>query len=140
MDRHPLIDASEVATGSAVSKSYQLTSEFYSGIKRGAVWKWARRRDFQASGWSRRARGALCPVFGRSAGRVPCRDSKPGRGQVVVAQRVEHQVFNLGVAGSIPVHNTPRSAENRLLGDAENVSTTEARGERAAASVGPRPD
>ena len=40
-----------------------------------------------ASGWPRRARGAFCPIFGRSAGRVPCRDSEPGRGQVVVAQR-----------------------------------------------------
>ncbi len=65
-----------------------------------------------------------CPVSGRSAGRVPCRDSEPGRDQVVVAQRVEHQAHNLGVTGSIPVHNTPRSAEDRLLRDAENVSTT----------------
>ncbi len=44
-------------------------------------------------------------VFGRLAGRVPCRDSEPGRDLIVVAQRTEHQVFNLGVTGSTPVHN-----------------------------------
>ena len=64
-----------------------------------------------------------CPVSGRSARRVPCRESVPGRDQVVVAQRIEHQAQNLGVTGSIPVHNTPRSAEDRLLWDAASVST-----------------
>ena len=58
--------------------------------------------------------GGACSVqgFGTGAG--------PGRG----SSEVEHQAHNLGVAGSIPVHNTPRSAEDRLLRDAENVSTT----------------
>ena len=80
-----------------------------------------------------------CPVSGRSARRVPCRDSEPGRDRVVVAQRVEHQADNLGVTGSTPVHNTPQPANNRLLGDARNVSTW-ARGERSAGSVGSRLD
>ena len=52
-----------------------------------------------------------CPVSGRSAGRVPCRESEPGRDQFVVAQLVEHQADTLGVTGSTPVHNTPRSAD-----------------------------
>jgi hypothetical protein len=56
-----------------------------------------------------------------------------GRG----SSEVEHQAHNLGVAGSIPVHNTPQSAGNRLLGDVENVSTW-AQGERSAGSVGSR--
>ena len=34
----------------------------------------------------------------------------------MVAQRVEHQAHNLGVAGSTPVHNTLRSAETDCSG------------------------
>ena len=65
-----------------------------------------------------------CPVSGRSAGRVPCRESKPGRDRVVVAQLVEHQVVTLGVTGSTPVHNTPRSVMNRPLRDVREGDST----------------
>src|SRR5262245_31114691 len=58
--------------------------------------------------------GGACSVQGIGTG------AGPGRG----SSEVEHQAGNLGVAGSTPVHNTPRSADNRLLGDVENVSTT----------------
>ena len=77
--------------------------------------------SFRSDG-SRQARGAG-HVFGRLAGRVPCRESEPGRDLIVVAQRTEHQVFNLGVTGSTPVHNDAVGSKSDRR-DAENVLTT----------------
>ncbi len=83
----------------------------------------------RAAGFFRQAAGPVGPA----ARLAPSPDGRWGafragilnRGgtEVVVAQRLEHQAHNLGVTGSTPVHNTPRSAEDRLLRDARNVST-----------------
>ncbi len=83
-------------------------------------WKWVRLPPAFLPGkrpvppGPRRAR----PVARRLVGRVPCRESKPGRGRVVVAQRKEHQVFNLAVTGSNPVHS-----RSRLLTDPTRSTT-----------------
>ena len=63
--------------------------------------------------------GGACSVQGFGTGAGPSRGSS----------EVEHQAHNLGVTGSTPVHKTPRSAEDRLHRDAENVSTTEPEGD-----------